>query len=89
MLHTVMGGYMQDECIISDDGTRMMDHLTHPKTRPIYKKHIGGYFSNQIPVPKSITDPTHRVKYFTGTFFDLVKSVNLIKKLDTLRLKKH
>ena len=72
---------------VSDDDTSTRKNLTHPMTRPTGKTYIGGYLSKEILVLHYFANSTHRDRYAAGAFFELVKSVKSMKKLDALRLK--
>ena len=65
----------------------MMKYLAHPETRPICKTNIGGCLSKEIHVPECSSDPIHRNQCVEWIFFELVRSVKNMKKLDVLRLK--
>ena len=67
----------------------MRNHLTHPKIKPICKKHIGGYLPKEMHVFEWFAGPAHRSKCVVGELFELVKSVNNMNKLDVLILKKY
>ena len=86
--HISMAEYIYYTYIINDDGNSMRKHLTHPTTRPTGKKNVGGYLPKKNPLPEWFTDPAYCSKCVASELFELAKSVNSMKKLDTLRLKK-
>ena len=77
------------EYIVSDDDTSMRKHLNDHMKRPTCKKNIGGYLFEEIPVPTWFSDPAHRTKCVVGAFFELVKSIKSMKRLDEMILKKY
>ena len=67
----------------------MMKHLIHPVIRPINKTTLGDYLPKEINVPQWFIDLIYRTKCIICTFFEIVKSIKSMKKLDALRLKKY
>ena len=75
--------------IFNEDNTSMMKHLIHPVIRPINKTTLGDYLPKEINVPQWFIDLIYRTKCIICTFFEIVKSIKSMKKLDALRLKKY
>ena len=84
-----MGGYAYFEYIVSDNDTAMMKHLIHPDKKPKGREHISGCLPKEILVQKWYVHPTYRVKCIAGAFSELVRSINNMKTLDALKLKRY
>ena len=79
MLHTVMRGCLYYVYTFSDDDTITRKHLTHPETKPVGKKSIGGRLPKDILVPQWFFELAHRGKCSSRSLFELVKIVKSMK----------
>ena len=84
-LHDNIGYDIYISSIVSDDDSTMRAHIQHaPK---------GGKLPDNIPAPKFLADPSHRIKVMSSSIFKLAqgesKDSKRCKKIDAMRLKKY
>ena len=72
------------EYLVSDDDSFIRSHLCYTTN--------GGNLEADVPQPKFLADPSHRIKIMCSPIYKMVintKDLNKCKKIDFLRLKKY